>query len=73
MKASTEMNEKFLAELSRLVPPKDGGIQKLSVEFSSVFQEKKLVLLDSANPNRHDEEETSEKWFNKVRKDPIAR
>ena len=31
-----------------------------------------MALLDSANPNRHDEEETSEKWFNKVRKDPIA-
>ena len=46
---------------------------KPSVEFSSVFQEKKLALLDSANPNWHDEAETSKKWFNKVRKDPISR
>ena len=73
MKASTEVNEKFLTELSRLVPPKDGGNKKPSVEFSSVFQGKKLALLDSANPNLHDEAETSQKWINKVRKDPISR
>ena len=73
MKASTEMNEKFLTELSRLVSPKDGGNKKPSIEFSSGCQGKKLALLDSANPNLDDEAETSEKWINKVRKDPISR
>ena len=67
------MNEKFLTDFGRLVPPKDGGNKKPSVEYFSVFQEKKLALLDSANPNWHDEADTSEKWINKVRKVPISR
>ena len=44
-----------------------------SVEFSNSFQEKILALLDSANPGRNDEAEISEKWFNKLKKDPLAR
>ena len=67
------MNDKFIAELSRIVPPKDGGNKDPSVEFSNMFQEKNLALLDSANPSRNDEAEISEKWFNKLRKDPLAR
>ena len=38
-----------------------------------MFQEKNLARLDSANPSRNDESEISEKWFNKLQKDPLAR
>lgn len=67
------MTEKFLAELSRLVPPKDGGCKEPSIKFSSLFQDKILALFDLANPSRDEELEISEKWYNKLRKDPLAR
>ena len=65
--------EKLLAELSRLVPPKEGGNLNSSLEFSNEFQEKILALLDSADPGRDSDAEICEKWFNKLRKDPLAR
>ena len=65
--------EKLLAELSRLVPPKEGGNLNSSLEFSNEFQEKILALLDSADPGRDSDAEICEKWFNKLRKDPFAR
>ena len=66
-------NDKIIAELSRLVPPKDGGSMNSSMKFTVQFQEKLLSLLDSADPTQDSDAEICEKWFKKLRKDPLAR
>ena len=44
-----------------------------SMKFTVQFQEKLLSLLDSADPTQDSDAEICEKWFKKLRKDPLAR
>ena len=69
----TEEKSRFMEELRKLVPPKDGGNLGTSVNFSEKFQKKILALLEASNtPTRFDAEHF-EKVYQKLKCDPLAR
>ena len=69
----TEEKSEFMDSLMKLIPPKNGGKQGSSVDFSEQFQSKILNLLEAAHPNKELGVEHFEQIYEKLRRDPMAR
>ena len=69
----TEEKSRFMEELRKLVPPKDGGNLGASVNFSEQFQKKILALLEVSNTPTKFDAEHFEKIYKKLKGDPLAR
>ena len=69
----TDEQSKFMRDLGKLIPQKNGGNVIPSIEFSEKFQEKILNLLEAANKNKDFDVAHFEEVYEKLCANPLAR